>query len=270
MKRKTLWQIEINLISLFAFISFTSLYCQPVKARSQLKISSINAAQIQIQLKKKQQSGEGRGRPSKRRGMGSRNDCPGKNIPLTALIPENNIGKVVEANPTFWLFMPYKSGEVPKGEFILQDENHNDIYRTDFRVNKGEGIVGISLGPEKSLEINKNYQWYFKLYCDPGKSSTPIYVRGWVKRIALQPQQQKELSAISPRQRVSFYLRNGIWYSALTELAELRWSNPNNKNLAQDWSQLLDYVGLQDLLNQPIVGQILGSAVASEGKEFVR
>ncbi len=126
----------------------------------------------------------------------------------------------------------------------------------DFPINKGEGIVGVSLASGQSLEIDKTYQWYFKLYCDRDKSTTPIYVRGWVRRVALQPNQQKQLSGVaSPRQRVAFYAQNGIWYSALTELVKLRRENPQNKTLARDWLQLLNNVGLQHLSNKPILGE---------------
>ncbi len=253
MKSQVLNRIKFSFILLLTSTSF-ALFYQPVTA-SQRQISR-NAPKIQIQLKKKQQSGDNRGRPTKRRGMGSRNDCPATNIPLTALIPENQVGKVVGSNPTFWLFIPYKSSKIPKGEFVLQDEAHNDVYRTDFPIDKGEGIVGVSLASGQSLEIDKTYQWYFKLYCDRDKSTTPIYVRGWVRRVALQPNQQKQLSGVaSPRQRVAFYAQNGIWYSALTELVKLRRENPQNKILARDWLQLLNNVGLQNLSNKPILGE---------------
>jgi hypothetical protein len=252
MKIKTINQIKFSLISLLTFTSF-ALFYQPVTAKSQTQISR-KAPKIQIQFKQKKPTGDRRGRPTRRRGMGSRNDCPATSIPLTALILENQVGKVVEANPTFWLYIPYKSSEIPKGEFVLQDEAHNDVYRTDLPMDKGEGIVGVSLASETSLKTNKIYQWYFKLYCDDSKSSTPIYVRGWVKRVALQPNQQKQLSAVtSPRQRVAFYAQNGILYSALTELAKLRRANPQNKSLARDWLQLLNDIGLKDLSDKPIV-----------------
>ncbi|MGB6301332.1 MAG: DUF928 domain-containing protein [Rivularia sp. (in: cyanobacteria)] len=252
MKIKTINQIKFSLISLLTFTSF-ALFYQPVTAKSPRQISR-KAAKIQIQFKQKKTTGDRRGRPTRRRGMGSRNDCPATSIPLTALILENQVGKVVEANPTFWLYIPYKSSEIPKGEFVLQDEAHNDVYRTDFPMDKGEGIVGVSLASETSLKTNKIYQWYFKLYCDDSKSSTPIYVRGWVQRVALQPNQQKQLSTVtSPHQRVAFYAQNGILYSALTELAKLRRANPQNKSLARDWLQLLNDIGLKDLSDKPIV-----------------
>lgn len=256
MKRKNFKQIGYIFIALLTLTTLS--WYEPVAAKSQTQTSrSRNAPKKPARSRKKPQTGDRRGRPTTRRGMGSRNDCPVTDIPLTALIPENQVGKVVEANPTFWLFIPYKSSKIPKGEFVLQDENHNDIYRKDFPINKGKGIVGVSLASDTSLETNKTYQWYFKLYCEDSESTTPIYVRGWVQRIALQPQQQKQLSRFtSPRQRVAFYANNGLLYSAFTELAEICLSNPRNKSIPKDWSKLLSNIGLQDLSNKPIIGKI--------------
>ncbi len=128
MKNKIL---NLTRFSIIPLLTLTNLsWYEPVTA-SQSQISR-NAPKIQIQQKKKQQSGDNRGRPTKRRGMGSRNDCPATDMPLTALIPEKQVGKVVGSNPTFWLFIPYKSSKIPKGEFVLQDEADNDVYRTRF------------------------------------------------------------------------------------------------------------------------------------------
>jgi hypothetical protein len=263
MQKKNFNKIRYSSIALLTSMAIANWH-QPVMAQyvkrqaggsSQRQISK-NAPKIQIELNKKQQAGDGRGRPTRRKGMGSRSDCPATNMELTALIPENQVGKVVEFNPTFWLFIPYKSSKIPKGEFVLQDEAHNNVYSTDFPINRGEGIVSVSLASEKSLEINKTYQWYFKLYCDDSKSTTPIYVRGWVQRVALEPRQQKQLSDVTPRERVAFYAQNGIWYSALTELAKLRRASPQSKSLARDWLQLLNDIGLKELSHKPIIGEI--------------
>lgn len=256
MKILNLNRIIFSLIPLLTLGSFTSTY-QPVTAQSQTRISR-NSHFLPIQLKQNQKDGSNRGRPTRRKSMGSRNDCPSTDIPLTALIPENTVSKVVEANPTFWLFIPYQASNIPAGEFVLQDEDNNHVYRTDFTIDKAKGIVSINLDAGKTLKTNKTYQWYFKLYCDRDKSSIPIYVRGWVQRVALQPQQKKQLNAAtSPSSRVAFYAENGIWYSALTELAKLRLSNPQNQIFTKYWLQLLKNIGLQDLSNQPIVGNII-------------
>ena len=264
MKRQTLNQLRFIFNLFLTVLSFTSL-SQAVIAQSQIN-NRENSDKIKILFNQKKKTGSEEGRPTRRRGAGTRDNCPAAEIPLTALIPENKVSKVVEANPKFWFFIPYQSGKIPQGEFVLQDEDHNDVYRTNISVDKGKGIVSISLDSGKSLEKNKIYQWYFKLYCkdsgDSGssynkKSSTPIYVRGWIQRVALKTNNQSVLNpAICGRQCVALYAENGIWYSALNELAKLRQANPKNRILAEDWSQLLNDIGLQELSNQPIVGNL--------------
>lgn len=250
-------QIKFSLIALFTLVNCISFY-QPVTANSYIHANkNLDNRITQTEKKRKQGSGSKRGRPTKRKGMGSRNDCPVSKIPVTALIPENKISKVVEEKPTFWLFIPYNSDKISTGEFIIQDEAHNDIYRTDFIIKKGEGIVSISLADGKTLETDEIYQWYFKLYCDRDKSSIPIYVRGLVERVKLQPRQQNQLNAAtSPSQRFDFYSQNNIWYSALTELVKLRQSNPRNKIVFKDWLQLLKGIELQELSEKPILGKV--------------
>ncbi|MBV6626255.1 MAG: DUF928 domain-containing protein [Rivularia sp. (in: Bacteria)] len=257
MKSKILNQIKFSFILLLMLLGFASLH-QPAEAHTQRQVTK-NPPKKPVKVNRKRPRGDRRGRPTRRRAVGSRNDCPATDMPLTALIPENQVGKVVEAKPTFWVFIPYESNRIHKGEFVLQDEAHNNVYRNEFSVEKGKGIVSINLasGNTYTLKTNKSYQWYFKLYCDGDNSSIPIYVRGWVQRIALEPQQQTQLSQLrSSRQRIAFYAENGIWYSALTQSAKLRLSNFQNKSLAKDWMQLLSNMGLQDLSNQPIVGKI--------------
>ena len=265
MKRKNLNKIRFSLILLLTLINCRD-FSQPVMAQSPMQIGP-NNSKIRTQLSKKQESGSDKGRPTRRKAMGSRNDCPATKIPLTALIPENKVGKVVEKNPTFWFFIPYKPNRMLKGEFILQDAAHNEVYRADLSIKKGGGIFGINLPSETSLKKDKIYQWYFKLYCDaPGdalqayrdKSSIAIYVRGWVQRVVLQARHEKQLNAASssPSECMAIYAENDIWYSALTKLAKLRQANPQNQVFARYWLQLLSDVDLQELSNMPIVGNI--------------
>jgi Domain of Unknown Function (DUF928) len=262
---KSLNIVKFSLISLLTLINLASFH-QPVSAQPRLS-KRINKNKINIQFNQKQQSGADRGRPTKRRGMATRDNCPAADTPLTALIPEDDVSKAVEASPTFWFFIPKKGSKMLKGEFVLQDEQNNDVYRISFPVQKSQGIFSISLGNQKTLEKNKIYQWYFKLYCgtDADDQSEhqkslikPTFVRGWIQRVVLRSQQQQQLdAATSPRQRIAFYAENGIWYSALTELAKLRQTNPQNQEvLARDWSQLLRSIGLHELSNIPFSGNI--------------
>ncbi|GAA6614783.1 DUF928 domain-containing protein [Scytonema sp. NUACC26] len=203
-----------------------------------------------------QQDGSGRGRPSRRGGTGSRGNCPSVEVPLIALIPEKNVGLVVEANATFWVFVPYQPNDVRSGEFILQDRANNEIYRASFAPSERPGITSISLPSIVPLEVNKTYQIYFKLYCNQ-QQSDPVFVRGWVQRAALTPNLERQLkAATTPSDRIKIYIQNDIWYSALTELAKLRLTEPKNTALYNEWANLLRSVGLENLVQKPLVGEV--------------
>ncbi len=82
-------------------------------------------------------------------------------------------------------------------------------------------------------------------------------MRGWVQRIAIKPELASLLkSATTPRQRIAIYAEKGIWYSALSELAELRLAETKNPIFANDWANLLQYIGLADFASKPIVGEV--------------
>ncbi len=219
-----------------------------------------DSSNIQIRFNQKEADGSSRGRPSRRVGTGSRGECPPVEVPVTALIPNKNPGLTVEEHPTFWFFVPYQFSNISKGEFALQDEANNDIYRTSFSVLRTPGIVSLSVPSTVTLKVNKSYQWYFKIYCSQQNLTNPVFVHGWVEREALKPDLERLLQADSnARSRIAMYAQNGIWYSALTELAKLRFAEPKNTVFINDWANLLRDVGLENLAQEPIVGEVKSS-----------
>ncbi|MEH2350845.1 MAG: DUF928 domain-containing protein [Nostoc sp.] len=239
-------QSKFTIALLLALFSCTS-YPLILIAKSQQATSSGNQPP---------QDGSSRGRPTQRGGAGSRGNCPSVEVPLVALIPEKTVSSVVEANPTFWVFVPYQLKDVPSGEFVLQDEANNDIYRASFTLPEIPGIVSFALPSVIPLEVNKRYQWYFKVYCNQQKFD-PVFVRGWVQRIALKSDLERQLkTATTIRDRIQLYTQNGIWYSALTELAKLRLAEPKNATLDNEWASLLRNIDLEDLSQKPLVGEV--------------
>lgn len=219
-----------------------------------------NSNSTHVYFNTNEPDGSSQGRPSGRRGTGSRGDCPSVEMPLEALIPNERSGLVIEENPTLWFYIPFKSNQVSAGEFSLQDEEKNDVMRTSFPVPTQPGIFSLQLKTAKPLEINKTYTWYFKLYCQnntTSKSSIPSFVSGSLKRVAPDVKLEQQLkAATTPRAKIAAYAQNGIWYTALSELALLRIAEPQNTTFQQDWQNLLAYAGLKYLANKPIFGEL--------------
>jgi Domain of Unknown Function (DUF928) len=187
------------------------------------------------------------GRPGQRTAGGSRNNCLNPNFSLTALLPSSHLGKTVAERPTFWFYIPSVSQSNLSGEFVLQDEKRNDIYRIPFRLDrpavKVAGLIPFS-PPETTppLQSDRPYRWYFKLYCSSNNSSSPIFVQGWVQRVALEAQVKLQLANTTRPDLV--YAEHGIWYDALNYLAQMRLNNPNSTKLQDDWRRLLTAKGV--------------------------
>lgn len=202
----------------------------------------------------------GDGRPGGRTGGGSRTPCPRVNAPFTtALIPINNLGKTVTERPTVWFYVPYSPQAAPAGEFVLQEENGNEVYRTAFTLPATPGFVSFSTPlAVEPLKVNKLYRWYFKLYCEQQRSSTPVFVEGWVQRVEKTPALDRQLQAARSREYV-VYADNGIWYDALNDLAQLRLNNPSNSLFTDDWANLLRAKGVR--LEQFSRGSVVGKVI---------
>ena len=210
-----------------------------------------------------------RGAPGNRADAGSRGgDCSQLQKPMTALIPTRNWGETIAAHPTFWLYIPTRPGDV---EFVLEDETSGkQLYKTTFAVTQGPGIVSFRL-PDTAppLEKGKAYRWMFNFTCVSGGGAPENSdqqnpsVSGIVARIDPSAQLSRQLDNASPTERIALYAQNGLWYEMLTELAELRRTEPNNAEVTAKWMDLLEHeaVRLNSIAQEPIlscceVGQV--------------
>lgn len=196
------------------------------------------------------------GRPGQRVEGGSRDgNCPDTtDSKLTALMPGSSSGRTVNPHPTFWFYVPFSARNNISGEFVLQDENRRNIdgYPKAFSLREETGIVGFRHAAPKPLAADTRYLWYFKLYCNPQKN-TYVYVNGSVRVVPSSPELTGQLS----RENLDYiaYQESQIWFDTLTDLA-LRRLEEDNAKLRQDWSELLRIVGLEDLEDKPIVGEL--------------
>ena len=198
----------------------------------------------------------GDGRPGRRTGGGSRSLCPATPAPLTALVPHNNIGKTTQDRPRLWFYIPYASQQAAVGEFVLQDQQENDVYRQTFTPPQTSGLVSFEL-PQSAppLETNRTYRWYFKLYCGDS-SSTANFVEGWIVKVPLSSDLSMQLeSEVNPAYQE--YGDNSIWFDSLDSLAQLRLKH-DRPQLKNDWNQLLGAKGvnLDWLSDRPLVGKV--------------
>ena len=193
-----------------------------------------------------------RGAPGKRKGAGSRNDCPpGEFI---ALVPGTNFGLTTSEGPTFWFYVPYSDNRKLQAEFWLRNKERKDVYKETFTLQNTPGIVKITLPETVSPLVTEDlYRWRFSVICNPTDRLYYDFVSGGVERISISSDLEKQLKGKNPRNRIAVYAQQGLWFDALTALAELRLANPQDKILAQDWADLLEQVGLEEIDSKPLV-----------------
>lgn len=209
------------------------------------------------------------GKPGRREGGGTRGPCVknSANYQLTSLVPANSFGTTLAEYPTFFVYVPtIQEEEKPQLEFALKTENDRVIYKTNFTIARSPGVVSVSLPASANLprlEENKNYKWSFTLICnpeDPSDRSSNSQVEGSIRRVRLSPTIVQQLEGVAlPRDRVVAYSTAGIWFDALSTLAELRRATPSDPTLEKDWKNLLQSVGLETIASEPLLQPVAAS-----------
>lgn len=209
------------------------------------------------------------------RGGGAGRSCGVRQQSITALVPEyrqslttgGTITKVwgttTAERPTFWFDVPYQKETIVAMEFVLQNNASPaiDLYRTTITPPAIPGIVSVQLPTTvPSLEVGQGYQWFFKVRLHCGTSPTvgqsqllKETVSGWVERVSPSAVLLSQLKVATLSQRAVLYAQEGIWFDALTTLAELRLSEPQNAEFLEEWIRFLQTVGLEKLAAKPII-----------------
>ena len=184
--------------------------------------------------------------------------CPQTKHDLTALVPftqeSNSVinvwGQTTEEHPSWFFYVPYTKNLPYAVEFVLQDQDSNEVYQKAIALPDKPGVIRVSLPKtDPGLALNKQYRWFFTISCDQKKNSPPTFVEGVIQRVQLNPAVVKELQTTEPLKRYAIYAQNGIWYEALAILAQLRQKNPT---LQTEWRNLLGSIRLDDIAAEPI------------------
>jgi len=191
-------------------------------------------------------------------------------MPLTGLMPiRNELNKrirvpanqtlTVAANPTFFVYVPETTAK--SAEFLLSDEQDNEVYRTTLRLPtvlssdvptssvSTPGIVKLSLPAKDFLKTGKNYRWVFALNCiaPDGDLSGNLYVEGWIQRTELSPDLKTKVEQATLLEQAKLYATARIWPETLMLASQLRSSKPD------EWEELLNSVGLTEISQAPFI-----------------
>lgn len=232
---------------LWAIAQPSNLQVQEPSSRTQLP-AGFTQPMVQAQATPIVQRRSGRRKPASARGP-----CSPSEKSLTALIPESNMGLTVAERPTLFFYIPPTPATMV--ELVLLDEESGDkVYETTLPITGSPGIISVRLSASptlRSLEIGKDYHWYFSIVCDPDDRAGDIYVDGWIRRVEPNPILVGYLQKASPHELVALYRNDDLWYDTVTTLAEQHRSNPHNSAVATEWVTMLKSVGLEDILREP-------------------
>ncbi|MGB3758069.1 MAG: DUF928 domain-containing protein [Rivularia sp. (in: cyanobacteria)] len=171
------------------------------------------------------------------------------NSSVVKLLPKSNIGLTVEQHPSIMVYIPATTAQT--AFFSIQDEDFNHHYQTTLQLPKKAGVMEIKL-PDSvpALATGKSYQYSLVMICGEYLEPDSPLVSGWIQRV--QPKGNALLQKPSV-ELASKLAGEGIWYDAVSTLAELRKSQPNNQSAINSWQQLLNSAGLSEIAQEPIV-----------------
>ncbi|MBW4695572.1 MAG: DUF928 domain-containing protein [Lyngbya sp. HA4199-MV5] len=205
--------------------------------------------------------------------------CPPVQRPLTALIPDTDEPVKTSAEyPAFWFYMPYtfnqtrvdasassqpdralsSKAEAYQVKFVLQDEQHNDVYQTTFTLPETTvpGVMSLRfLSPKAALKTGKKYLWYFLVYCnDREEIYEPAFVEGVIQREALNDELKNKIEREAPQNRFLAYAEARLWYDTLLSLDTSR-SAVDFTTFQGNWEAVLQGSGVNKAISQqPITG----------------
>lgn len=225
-------------------------------------------------------------------GSGRGKQCPSVDQPLTALVPVLSVerdgsavqseaesaiastyvwGTTLESNPTLWFYVPYQASEaVSSAKFMLLDAEKHPVLVQPIAIALSEtpGVIGFRI--PHALETDRLYNWYFSIVCDADRPSRNAGVRGWIQRVEPNVMLTAALEQTAPAKRHVVYAESGIWYDAVTALAENRRRNPQDAASQVDWAGLLEFLKLSALAPKPVTDCCTVTDVEENSSPFTR
>ena len=167
-------------------------------------------------------------------------------LPLTALVPENNYGLTTKERPNFWIHLPNTSAK--QAILSVKAAGKTPHWQQSVDLNRHSGIIGIKLSKDApALEIGTDYQWAVILVCGDRPSPNDPVVTSWIKRTEAT---NSQLSSSSKLAEASAHAQQGIWYDALDLLIS---EKPLQNNWQDIWNRYLESANLTRFADLPIV-----------------
>ncbi|KPQ34806.1 MAG: protein of Unknown Function containing DUF928 domain [Phormidium sp. OSCR] len=171
---------------------------------------------------------------------------------IRPILPNFERVLTVSERPSFFVSLPQTTAKT--ASFTLQDSHGENHYRTEVDLPEEGGIVQITLPDEHpELALGEDYSWYFEVHCVSALDPNNPTIEGTVYRLPVEDALAEKLEAAETAVDVAqVYGEYGIWYDALSTLANAQQGQPDNEIIAENWTELLTSVGLEDLTQQSL------------------
>ncbi|MEO1429966.1 MAG: DUF928 domain-containing protein [Cyanobacteria bacterium J06633_8] len=237
-KNKSLFKLILVAIGCFLTISLIPIWISPAQARIKFTPPVKSAP-----------TGPSTAGSSRDRGSCAIGKASSKNTSIVKLLPKSNIGLTAKERPSIMVYIPATTAR--KAFFSVQDENFNHHYQATLDLPEEAGIMEIKLPADApALATGKKYQYSLAVICGEYLEPDDQLISGWIERVESKGNMLNQEVSV---ELASELAEKGIWYDAVSTLAELRKSQPSNQYVVNSWQQLLNYVGLDEIAQESIV-----------------
>ncbi|MBW4539197.1 MAG: DUF928 domain-containing protein [Myxacorys chilensis ATA2-1-KO14] len=194
-----------------------------------------------------------RGSLSTTRGGASRGDTA-QVKQLQALVPQTSIGYTTAAYPSLMVYIPKTTAKMMIVR-IRSADGKKTLFKKEMAVLQTPGIVRVNFEDAAlpPLKIREQYRWSVSLVASAVDRSTATVIEGALERIQPDAQLTQLLAKADLQQQAFIYAESGVWWNVLLTLDDLRKAQPQNPALNQQWTSLLDSVGLGAIAQMPIL-----------------
>jgi Domain of Unknown Function (DUF928) len=171
---------------------------------------------------------------------------------VTPLIPATNIGFTVAERPTIFVYVPATTAKTAL--FTLQTEDTKYNYQTTLSLSQKPGVMEVKVPASvPALKMGKNYKWSLVMICTEELEPDSPWVSGWIRRVEPNSSLTSQLNKPVSLDLISRLAETGIWYDSLSNLAQLKRSQPNNQAVTDAWQELLKSVDLSAIATEPLI-----------------
>jgi hypothetical protein len=184
------------------------------------------------------------GGPKGRVGGGARSD---DDLPTLAALAPDHVGLTAQAQPSLFWYLSSTTTS-PIEVVIMNPQQTAPLFVKRFHPPFTPGIQRVRLAEyDVSLATGVPYQWFIALIPEPTQRSKDIVARGDIERAKPPEALQTRLAQAREGEAPALYAEAGLWYDALTALADLIEATPQETQFRQQRAALLKQVGLKEV-----------------------